>query len=171
MVKAAPLLPRLPAPMQARLRAMGENARDLFGGLRDLQTIFDEHIGFLDELKKGGATDAMLGLLLAEVGIARADGSPTPQGTISSALSRARERATARGGPPVQALAGGTLQAVALARTDLPMSAEPCSFMPDRAEPCTIPHFTETDPPLGDDPMPPDTERAATLLNELRRKK
>jgi hypothetical protein len=101
----APLLPRLPAPAQARLRQIGQGARDLFGKLRDIQEIFDAEVTFLDALAAGGATHPMLGRLLAEVGVARPDGTPLPVGTISGALSRARERAAGgRAAPPASGI-------------------------------------------------------------------
>lgn len=105
MVKPAPLLPRLPAPVQARLRQIGQGARDLFGELRHIQEVFDAEVAFLDALAAGGATHAMLGQLMAEVGISRADGTPLPTGTVSGGLSRARERAAGgRAAPPASGI-------------------------------------------------------------------
>lgn len=93
----ASLLTALPSAAQARLRAVGDAHRTEFGTCRRYQAAFDEHVGFFDTLIARGASHAVIGKLLAEVGIARADGSPLPLGTISGALSRARERAAAAG--------------------------------------------------------------------------
>jgi hypothetical protein len=124
MVKLAtpPLQARLPAPTQARLREIGRSARDLFGELRDIQEIFDAQVAFFDALAAGGATHPMIGQLLAEVGIARPDGTPLPVGTISGGLSRARERAAGRRAAPP---ASGTI---------LQDPAEPGSVLPPPAE-------------------------------------
>jgi hypothetical protein len=89
------LFDRLPAAAQQRLRALGQDACDLFGALRDYQYVFDRHTAFLEELGAGGATHEDIGVLLAAVGVHRADGAPLTRGTVSSALSRARERAAA----------------------------------------------------------------------------
>jgi hypothetical protein len=90
------LFDRLPAAAQQRLRALGQDACDLFGALRDYQYVFDRHTAFLEELGAGGATHEDIGVLLAAVGVHRADGAPLTRGTVSSALSRARERAAAQ---------------------------------------------------------------------------
>jgi hypothetical protein len=121
MVKPTRLLACLPAPVQARLREIGNNARDLFGKLPDFQDIFDAQVTFFDELAAGGASQPMLGDLLAEVGIARADGTPLPVGTISSALCRARERAAGR--PAAPPASGMILQGPAETGSVLPHPA------------------------------------------------
>ena len=131
MVNPAPLLPRLPAPAQARLRQIGQGARDLFGELGDFQDIFDAQVAFLDALAAGGATHAMLGRLLAEVGIARPDGTPLPVGTISGGLSRARERAA--GNRPAPPASGTILQGPAVPGGVLPPPAEHGTPMPKPA--------------------------------------
>lgn len=91
----ASLLARLPAPAQERLRAIGGAHRTPLGNRRDYQWTFDRHVAFFDGLGDDITSQALLGAVLAEVGIVRADGSPLPIGTISAALSRARERADA----------------------------------------------------------------------------
>jgi hypothetical protein len=121
MKPGTPLLARLPAPMQAQLREIGSAARDLFGELRDIQEIIDAHVAFLDALAGAGATHAMLVRLLAEVGIARPDGTPLPIGTLSGGLSRARERAAGHSAAP--APSGSVLQTPAV----------DCSVLPDPA--------------------------------------
>ena len=95
MLTPAPLIARLPAPLQQRLRDLGNGARGLFGAQRETQAIFDASIALLDALIAGGAARACSARLLAEVGVARPDGRPLSRGTVSSALCRARERAAA----------------------------------------------------------------------------
>jgi hypothetical protein len=85
------LLAQLPSETQERLREIGADHRTEFGKRRDVQQAFDRHIDFFDGLISRGADHKIIGKLLAEVGIARADGTPLPIGTISSALSRARK--------------------------------------------------------------------------------
>lgn len=58
--------------------------------------VFDARVGFFAFLVGGGATHAIFGELVADIGIRRPDGSPLPAGTISGGLSRSRERAAAR---------------------------------------------------------------------------
>ena len=92
----SPLLACLPQPLQARLRNIARDHCTAFGTPRAYQTIFDENVEVFDHLcSHYGASHALLGLLLAEAGVRRADGTPIPLGTISAALCRARERATA----------------------------------------------------------------------------
>ena len=68
----ASLLTALPSAAQARLRAVGDAHRTEFGTCRRYQAAFDEHVGFFDTLIARGASHAVIGKLLAEVGIARA---------------------------------------------------------------------------------------------------
>ena len=89
------LIAALPEPIQQRLAAIGDGERDLFGRPREPQQIVQAHIDFIETLLAGGVTTAMVGTVLAEVGLARADGSPWPEGTISSAVHRARKLAGA----------------------------------------------------------------------------
>jgi len=60
---------------------------------RAFQRVFDENLAIFEYLVGQGATAAVTGQLLAEVGIVRDDGTALPEGTVTSALSRARERA------------------------------------------------------------------------------
>lgn len=105
MTPSTVLLATLPEPTQARLRQIGAAHRTEFGTCRRYQAAFDQHLAFFEALIARGADHRIIGLLLAEVGIARADGSALPLGTVSAALSRARERAAATpgsGDPPVR---------------------------------------------------------------------
>jgi hypothetical protein len=199
MVKA-PLLARLPAPAQARLREIGQGARDLFGELRDIQEVFDAQVAFLDALATGGATHAMLGRLMAEVGIDRPDGTPLPVGTISSALCRARERAAGR--PAAPPASGMILQGPAETGSVLPHPAGQGTPMPKparrrrkrpapaaaarhlppseeagtvsapsgQAAPTTTIAKAEFSPPPADDRTAARNRRAASILNALRSK-
>lgn len=92
----AELLARLPADDQGRLRAIAGDSKNLIGGLRDFQSVFDAHLVTFERLRQGGLTHSQIARLLAAVGITRADGGPLTRGTLSSGLSRARERAGAR---------------------------------------------------------------------------
>jgi len=123
-----PLANLLPAHLQERLRALQRDSLDLFGHPRDYQHAFDRHIDFFEELIAGGINHGRLGRLLDEVGIRRQDGKPLTRGTISSALSRARERATAA---PVRNSIAATvpdvLQPAAASGEALPRAAALCS--------------------------------------------
>jgi len=96
MLRSAPLLERLPTPLQGSVRELGASCRDLLGRPKAAQDIVSRHAELLQTLKAGGLTNAELATLLAEVGVVREDGSPVPEGTISSALCRDRQRG---GGP------------------------------------------------------------------------
>lgn len=133
MVKRIPLLGRLPEPVQARFRQIGGNARNLLGDLREFQDICATEVSFFDGLVAGGITHALLGELLAEVGIGQPDGTALPLGSISSALSRARKRAGAVG---FATPASGTLlQSPAAPGLTLQRPAEPGCVLPLPAEP------------------------------------
>lgn len=119
------LLDRLPPEPRQRLMQIGSEGRGVFG-LTRFQSIFEGHLGLFEYLATAGATAVMIGQLLAEVGIAREDGTPLPPGTVSSALSRARERA-ARTPVLRQSTAGSGM--------DMQAPAEPCNQLQDTAAP------------------------------------
>jgi hypothetical protein len=127
MVKRIPLLGRLPAPVQARFREIGRNARNLLGELRGFQDVCGSEVLFFDGLVADGITQSMLGELLAEVGIAQPDGTALPLGSISSALSRARKRAGAAA--PTKPPSGTLLQSPAAPGTLLQSPAAPGSVL------------------------------------------
>ncbi len=133
MVKRIPLLGRLPAPVQARFREIGRNARNLLGELRDFQDVCGSEVSFFDELVAAGITQSMLGELLAEVGIGQPDGTAFPLGSISSAMSRARKRAGAA--EPATAASGTLLQSPAAPGLMLQRPAESGCVLPLPAEP------------------------------------
>ena len=133
MVKRIPLLGRLPAPVQARFREIGRNARNLLGDLRDFQDVCGSEVSFFDELVAAGITQSMLGELLAEVGIAQPDGAALPLGSISSAMSRARKRACAA--VPATPASGTLLQSPAAPGLMLQRPAESGCVLPLPAEP------------------------------------
>lgn len=89
------LLRDLPEALRARLHTIGQGHRTMFGNRRPLQASFDEHIDLFEHLIARGASHAIVSRLLAAVGIAGSRGAPLPIGTVSGALSRARERAAA----------------------------------------------------------------------------
>ncbi|TYL81650.1 hypothetical protein [Bradyrhizobium cytisi] len=110
------LLDRLPPEPRQRLLQIGSEGRGVFGVTR-FQSIFEANFSLFDYLAAAGATAVMIGSLLAEVGIVREDGTPLPPGTVTSALSRARERA---------ARAPAMRQIPAVPGRDLQAAAEPC---------------------------------------------
>jgi hypothetical protein len=180
-----PFIDRLPGPQRDALIGIGRRARGLFG--RAFQRVFDENLPIFEYLVDQGATAAILAQLLAEVGIARDDGTALPEGTVTSALSRARERAARAPvtAPHVPAESG----------RDMPANAVGCSAMeapagrgiPTRDPPQTqrrSPFDPQSAGPLGDhrfrprpkEPsagltLPADTRRAAALLGDLRSEK
>jgi hypothetical protein len=119
------LLDRLPPEPRQRLLQIGNEGRGVFGVTR-FQTIFEANFSLFEYLVAAGATAVMIGQLLAEVGIIRADGTPLPPGTVSSALSRARER-TARTPALRQSAAGSGM--------DMQVPAKPCNKLQDNAAP------------------------------------
>jgi hypothetical protein len=90
--------------------------------------------------------------MLSEVGIARADGTALPPGTVSSALSRARERATSHPDAHTPAVSGMHMQVAARAGNALQDPADRRSeiefpaALPGRSAsppPAASPHFPE----------------------------
>lgn len=151
MLTTAPLLARLPAPMQAKLREVGASCRNMIGRLRPAQDIIADHAALLQALKAGGLTHADIARLLAEVGIVRGDGTPVPEGTVSSALCRARKRGRSHGAATATAAPGhalqraaetraaehcNALQAVAVECDAAPCPALTVEALPDPALPC-----------------------------------
>jgi len=174
---AGRLLDRLPPEHHEHLLLIGSEGRGVFGVAR-FQSIFEAHLSLFEYLTKAGATAVMIGRLLAEVGIARPDGTPLPPGTVSSALSRARERA---------ARAPAKRQLPARTGMDRQAPAKPCNDLQGQAAP-SIPMFGNA-PALQDAPtsprathslrpmpnglpagldLPADTRRTAALLAQIR---
>lgn len=163
----ASLLAALPGAAQARLRAIGGTHRTEFGTCRHYQAAVDEHIAFFDELVARGASHLVLGKLLAEVGIARPDGSPLPLGTISGALSRARERAAvpAAARPPLQDPTGPHRGAQEPAG---PRKTAQAPTGPARARPRTTGRGRPAAKPSPAEDASPAVQRTADILNKLR---
>ncbi|UWU77913.1 hypothetical protein N2603_05475 [Bradyrhizobium huanghuaihaiense] len=174
------LLDRLPPEPRQHLLLIGSEGRGVFGAAC-FQSIFEAHISLFEYLAAAGATAVMIGRLLAEVGVTRKDGTPLPPGTVSSALSRARERAARA--PAMRQSPTGT-------GTDMPVAADPCNALQANVAVgrATIPMSLNTLPvqdapvspratsslrpspngsPAGLD-LPADTRRAAALLAHLR---
>ncbi len=96
---------------------LGRGARGAFG-TRDTQAIFDENLEVIERLYQAGASHAIVSEILKDIGVTASGGSPLPTGTISSAISRSRQRAVLRlAAPgiarPVAAVPGSPLQATA----------------------------------------------------------
>jgi hypothetical protein len=172
-----PLIDRLPQHKQDELIAIGREALRRFGYA--YQQVFDEHLQIFTFLAAQGATATMIGKMLAEVGIVRKDGSALPAGTVSSALSRARERAVqyqceslrvpAQTGMNMQVTAGtGTSHADH--RNHTPTSGAAPKFSATQM-PVPLQPFPEIRPspnaPVGMQ-LPATTRRAAALLEQLR---
>jgi hypothetical protein len=173
------LLDRLPPEPRQRLLQIGSEGRGVFG-VACFQSIFDANFSLFEYLAAAGATAVMIGQLLAEVGIVREDGTPLPPGTVSSAYSRARERA----------LRAPALQSPAPAGMDMQAPALPCKALQGHAAlGGSTTQSPLNDPPLQDAPrptransslrplpngspvgfdLPADTRRTAALLEQIR---
>ncbi|WP_128946130.1 hypothetical protein [Bradyrhizobium zhanjiangense] len=176
-----PLIDRLPPDRRNELIMIGREALCRFGYA--YQEVFDDHLDLFDYLAARGATAVMIGRMLSEVGIAREDGTPLPAGTVSSALSRARERAVARPGVPLHtpAMSGRDMQVPARAGTDRHGLAdwdtgggpsETAAFpKPSRSLAAAQFHEIRRSPnsPAATR-VPAETSRAAALLAQLRSK-
>jgi hypothetical protein len=162
------LLASLNHETQARLREMGAGHRTEFGTSRRIQATFDQYIGLIDELISRGADHNTIGELLAAVGIDRGNGSPLPLGTISGALSRARERARASTNQPASTLQPPAAQCMPLqdtagSRTTAPVRDAQSSTPPDpRGRGLSRPLPRRRKPAI------PAARDAADLLNRLR---
>lgn len=178
-----PLIDRLPHDRRNELIMIGREALCRFAYA--YQQVFDEHLGLFDYLAARGATAVVIAKMLAEVGIAREDGSPLPAGTVSSALSRARERAALRPATPLHSPAVPCMDMQAPARTSSalhrPADAETSGSLrqtpafPTKLRPSTTTQqFPEIRPSPNSPPtttVPAETSRAAALLEQLRSKK
>lgn len=178
---AGALLDRLPRKERDRLILIGRQGRGIFDRF-DFQSIVETDLDLFEYLVDAGATATMIGQLLAEVGIVRADGSPLPPGTISSALSRARERSARVNPTPTHAAAGDRMDMqppAASGRALQPHAAigmplhGPASHLPSSPGP---PRASQRrDSPIRPPPngpagldLPVQTRRAAALLESLR---
>jgi hypothetical protein len=173
-------LDRLPGAERDALIGIGRRGRGLFGRAR-FQRIFDENLTMFEHLAGLGATAAIISQLLEAVGIVRDDGTALPEGTVSSALSRARERA-GRGAAPALLTPAGTgreMQAVAGDRRSLQANAGGTigpAVQPSlpsfniQAAPVRGDHRFRPTPkePAAGSGLPEHTRRAAALLEDLR---
>ncbi|HEV2153960.1 hypothetical protein [Bradyrhizobium sp.] len=89
------LFNRLPWELRDELITLGRRAKNIFGRIR-FQDIFDQNLHLFERLAANGATAVDIGEVLAAAGVTRRDGTILPDGTLTSALSRARERAGRR---------------------------------------------------------------------------
>jgi hypothetical protein len=176
----AHLVDRLPPEPRERLLQIGREGRGIFGAAR-FQSIFETHLSLFEYLASAGATAVQVGHLLAAVGITRDDGTPLPAGTVSSALSRARERAARAAAsvrqPPAEP--GMDVQVTAAACKDLQRTAGVSNAAvecpPSRSSFQHAPTLERGDSslrlppngPAGFD-LPATTRRTAALLEQLR---
>jgi len=177
---AKPLINRLPEHERNELIGIGREALRRFN--YHYQQVFDDHLEIFTFLAAQGATASMIGQILAEAGIVRKDGSALPAGTVSSALSRARERAAQHSGvslhvpaplgKPMQVAAGTgtTLQSHAVPCGDArPTTADPRPAAPPmQVKPQPLPRIRPSPSAPAGSQMPASTRRAAALLEELR---
>jgi hypothetical protein len=120
------LLDQLPPRYQEELVALGKAARTLLGKPRKFQDVVDRRLDVFERLLSGGLSYAEIALLLHEVGVARPDGWPLPESTLSSAVSRSR--------PHRAAASCGNLQGSAGPRREMPEHALTRGSMPNPAE-------------------------------------
>ena len=115
------LLGQLPQPYREELGALGKAARTLLGKPRKFQDVVDQHLDFFERLLSGGLSYAEIALLLHEVGVARPDGRPLPESTLSSAVSRSRPHRAAASRGDLQGAAGPRREMLEHAATRRPM--------------------------------------------------
>ena len=174
------LIDRLPQDRRDDLIQIGREALQRFSYA--YQQVFDEHLHIFEFLAAQGATATMIGKILAEVGRVREDDTALPAGTVSSALSRARERATRRPdvprhGPaqagmdmPAPASPGNALHHHADQRKSTHASSsgpQPSTPMPP-GWPHPLPAIRPSPNPSAGTQLPAATSRAAALLEQLR---
>ena len=175
------LIDRLSQDKRNELIAIGQAALRRFGYA--YQHVFDAHLQLFEFLAHEGATATMIGKMLSEVGIVRNDGTALPPGTVSSAMSRARERRTAQhskdpGPAParpdvdmqVAAEGGNTLRAPADRCTTtgaIAAGLEPSAPVPSRSPP-ELSRIRTSPNPSAHAQLPTATRRAAALLEQLR---
>ncbi|MGY4466991.1 hypothetical protein ACVWWK_002673 [Bradyrhizobium sp. LB9.1b] len=180
-IAGIPLVDRLPSDRRNEMIMIGREARGRFAYA--FQEVFDDHLALFDYLAARGATAVMIGRMLSEVGIAREDGTPLPAGTVSSALSRARERAAARPDAPLHAPAVSRIDMQVHARAGSPLheradrdtggSTRESAAVPNAPRPLASIQFPEIRPSPNSPAamrVPAETSRAAALLAQLRSK-
>jgi hypothetical protein len=172
------LFNRLPRHLRDELITVGRRSRNLFGRIR-IQKIFDENLLLFEKLIANGATASELCKLLAGAGITRTDGAPLPEGTVTSALSRARERVDRDGAVLQPALPCAPLQGPAPPCNDLQSTAGSAETLANgllqrralQSPPALTPGDSSVRPvpngPAGFD-LPAHARRAAALLAEIR---
>lgn len=173
------LIDRLSQDKRDEMITIGREALRRFGYA--YQQVFDTHLQLFEFLAREGATAAMIGQMLSEVGIVREDGTALPPGTVSSALSRARERraaeqskdprpAPARSDADMRLAAddGNTMQAPSDRGTTpgtITAGMAPSAPAPSRP-PARLSPIRSSPKPSAQ--LPTATRRAAALLEQLR---
>jgi hypothetical protein len=174
------LVDRLPPEPRERLLQIGREGRGIFGSAR-FQSIFEAHLSFFEYLTSAGATAVQIGRLLAAVGVTRDDGTPLPAGTVTSALSRARERASRAARPVRHPAAGAGMDMQVTAATCMglqrpagasaatvqrPPSSFPSQHAPTSERGNSSLRLTPNGPAGFD--LPATTRRTAAILEQLR---
>lgn len=164
----------LPTDVQKRLAKLRAQSLTMLGTPLDLQQIVVRHADLFETLIAGDLTHRQIGEVLMEVGIARVDGLPFGQSTISSALHRMRERQ-----PPANSCS--TTQKPADHCAALPFKATSCDAL--HVDPTPRPETREGRiPPAAriraraspdelhdvDTALDPAVARSANLLNKFR---
>lgn len=173
------LIDRLARDKRDEMIAIGREALCRFAYA--YQDIFDLHLPLFEFLADRGATAAMIGKMLHEVGITRDDGTALPQGTVSSAMSRARERRAAQPSKdhrPAPAPPGTDMQVSAVGGNSMQIAADgsttTSAIMAGTTPPPPAPSRSRVQLwqirplPKPSAQLPTATRRAAALLEQLR---
>jgi hypothetical protein len=171
----ASFLDRLPPALVTDLRQITNRRETPFRGL-SLQDVITEFLPLLDQLGHLGATGAELAIVLAELGLRAPDGAPYARGTISKAMSRARQ-ASASGKLRQSAATCGRMWHAAASSGNLRQdAAPPGASRPDAAlsgaerrdaASGSIPRL-HPQPESSANAMRPSAARSADLLRSLR---
>ncbi len=165
---------RLPPELREELITLGRRAKNMFGRIR-FQDVFDQNLQLFERLAANGATAADIGEVLAAAGVTRKDGMVLPEGTVTSALSRARERAgrrtTTSAGPcmplPSPAPACNALQSGEETRSSGGLPRRPPVQHPPAPMPGLSSVRTSPNGPAGF-VLPAHARRTAALLHKIR---
>ena len=173
------LIDRLAEDKRNEMITIGREALRRFGYA--YQHVFDLHLPLFEFLADEGATATMIGKMLSEVGITREDGSALPQGTVSSAMSRARERHAAQQSKdhrPAPAPSGTGMQVAAVGGNTMHVPADrgttPGAIMTGMAPPAPAPsrapaQLSQIRPsPKPSAQIPTATRHAVARLEQLR---
>jgi len=92
MTPETPLVARLSAPLRTRLMRLADDAVNPVGARRPIQSIIDRHLDLFEDLLAADVGYDAISRLLGEIGVVDRTGRPLPIGSLSSAVSRGRDR-------------------------------------------------------------------------------